>query len=199
MRKIFVFNILLINFLSFSQDFKIPKISFEANSNNSKDYVEMFGLKDNNALFIKVGYSIYGVNPSFENDFIVFLNNGKIKKYHVVLGELKNDVKKIRVKKNDYRLYWTFLNNCVNNNRFKLEKSKLHATWIPQDEDSPTRKVISVSDGGALLLEVSQNGQNISYGSENPDTYIQAKVYGYSERQKFLDLILDFQKLFSSK
>lgn len=196
--KILTFCLLLINFTSSSQDFKIPKINFDEKSINANDYVKMFNIKDNDCLLIKVGYQIYGADPRYTDYFIIYLNNGNVLKYHVVYGK-PDIIKQIRVKSKERNIYWRFLNDSASNNSFKLDKNKLNSTRIPYDEDSPTRRVVGITDGIGIIFEISQNGQHSMYGSENPRSYIEYKVYGYEERQKLLNLAIDFQNLFSKE
>lgn len=197
--KSFIFCLLLTNLISFSQNFKIPKFNFEENSSNARDYAKMLNIKDHQCLFIKAGYQIYGVNPNYRDNFIVYLNNGDVLKYNVIYGETTMKIKKVKVRKKKSNIYWHFLEDCAINNRFKLDKNKLNSTWIPHDEDSPTGEARSVADGGGIIIEISQNEKHSLYGSENPQSYIKNKVQGYMERQKLLDLVIDFQKLFSKE
>ena len=57
MKKL-LFLLTIIPFLAFSQVTEIPKIDFKTNAEEVHRYVELFGLKDEDALVVRLAYSI---------------------------------------------------------------------------------------------------------------------------------------------
>ena len=185
--------------LAFSQNSKIPEVLLENESEKSSNYKAILKIKDNDALFFKLTYKIFGSNARMKSYYIVYMNNGKVEKYILTYTYKNKDLKieKVKLRRKDYKTYWSFLNDGVNENRFKFDLEKLTSTSIPSD-DSGNSKKISVSDGGGLVFEIAHKNRYSLYYSDNAETYIKYKSYGYMEKQRFLDLIGNIQILFDT-
>jgi hypothetical protein len=53
----------------------------------------------------------------------------------------------------------------------------------------------SVSDGVLYDFEVIQGNKVLDFSSYQPDVFIEAKVPGYEEREKYVVLLTEFRKL----
>tara|TARA_R110000744_G_C19023284_1_gene524533 strand:+ start:290 stop:538 length:249 start_codon:yes stop_codon:yes gene_type:complete len=80
MRKLQCYLLILLPILAFSQVAEIPKIDFKSNAEEVNRYVELFGLNDADALVVRLAYSIL---PHIKSDYIVYFNNGKVRRYRI--------------------------------------------------------------------------------------------------------------------
>ncbi|GHC65783.1 hypothetical protein [Ulvibacter litoralis] len=187
---------LIFSIKIFSQDFKIPKIEWEGKTETENNYVELLKLKENNSLIIKIGYSSYWTKGQ-NSEFIVYQNNGKVKRFVVYQPnspKLKVNVKKKNIKKKEYQYYWNHLNNCIEENKYKIEKSQLN---IIEKKGKEKGTVITkvISDGADYSFWICQGKNYIAYGSYEPKLFIKDKFPGWKERQKLVDLMSGFEKL----
>jgi hypothetical protein len=194
-------NLLILLFLtlvgkSFSQDFKIPKIEWEGKTETENNFVELLKLKDKSSLIIKVGYSSYWTKGQ-NSEFIVYLNDGKVKRYVVYQPnstELKTKIKRKKIKKKEYRYYWNHLNDIIEGNKYVIDKSKLNITEKKGEEEG-TMITMNVSDGANYSFWICQGNNYLAYGSYSPESFIDGKFPGWKERQKLVDLMNGFEKL----
>ena len=192
MKKIFAYLLILVPLIGFSQDWKIPKIDWHGQTETENVYIDLLKLKDRNSLIVKVGYSSYwskGINL----EFIVYQNDGKVKRYIVYQPNstnLKTKIKHKRIKKAEYKYYWNYLNDCVIKNKLKIDKSKLNIT---QKEEKGTVVVMSISDGANYHFQITQGKNYIAYSSYEPKSFIEDKFPGWEERQKLVDLMNGFE------
>jgi len=181
---------------SFSQDFEISKIDWEGETKTENDYIELLDLKDKNALIVKVGYSLYAAKDQ-ESEFIVYQNDGKVKRFAVSQSnstDFKTKVVKRKVKSKNYEYYWKYLQECINENKFKIDKSKLALTEKRRKKGKATQNESS-TDGAHYHFQVYQGKNYISYGSHEPEAYIENKYPGFEERKKLVDLMNGFEQL----
>ena len=194
MKKVLVHLLILIPLISFSQNWKIPKIDWEGEIENK--YVELLKLTDSNSLIVKIGTSSYW-SKGLSSDFIVYQNDGTVKRFVVFQpysNESKTEIKHKRIAKKDYPYYWNHLNSCIEKKTYKIDKSKLNITE-KEGEKKGTVESMIISDGVNYHFWICQGKNYIAYGSYAPITYIKNKYPGYEERQKLVDLIDGFQKL----
>jgi hypothetical protein len=194
-------NLLIILFLvivgeSFSQNFKIPELVWQGNDQTENSFIELLKLKDKNSLIVKIGYSSYW-SKGQNSEFIVYQNDGKVKRFVVYQPsspELKAKIKRKRIKKKEYQYYWNHLNNCIEENKYKIEKSKLNITEKKGEEEG-TVITKMISDGADYSFWICQGKNYIAYGSYEPKSFIEDKFPGWKERQKLVDLMSGFEKL----
>lgn len=196
MKKILIHILILIPLIGFSQNWTIPEINWEGKTETDNNYVDLLELKDKNSLIVKVGYSSHwskGVN----SEFIVYQNDGRVKRFVVFqpnTPELKTKIKRKRIKKKEYKYYWNFLQECVNDNKFQIDKSKLNITQKKGKEEG-TVEMMSISDGASYYFEICQGKSYITYGSYEPKSYIENEYPGSEERQKLVELMNGFETL----
>ena len=181
---------------SFSQDFKIPKIDWEGKTETENNYVELLKLKDMNSLIVKIGYSSYWTKGQ-NSEFIVYQNDGKVKRFVVYQPsspELKTKIKSKRIKKKEYQYYWNHLNNCIEENKYKIDKSKLNINE-KKGEEKGTVITKVISDGADYSFWIYQGKNYIAYGSYSPESFIEDEFPGWEERKKLVDLMQGFEKL----
>lgn len=159
-------------------------------------YIDLLKLKDRNSLIVKVGYSSYW-SKGINSEFIVYQNDGKVKRYIVYQPnstDLKTKIKRKRIRKSEYSYYWDFLNECVKNDKLEIDKSQLN---INQKEGKEKGTVIvkSISDGADYHFQITQGKNYIAYGSYEPKSFIEDKFPGWKERQKLVELMNGFEKL----
>lgn len=194
-------NLLIILFLilvgkSFSQDFKIPKIEWEGKTETENDFLELLKLKDKSSLIIKIGYSSYW-SKGQNLEFIVYLNDGKMKRFVVYQPnstELKTKIKRKKIKKKEYKYYWNHLNNIIEEDKYVIDKCKLNITE-KKGEKEGTMITMSVSDGANYSFWICQGNNYLAYESYSPKSFIDGKFPGWKERQKLVDLMNGFEKL----
>ncbi|WP_179320522.1 hypothetical protein [Winogradskyella helgolandensis] len=194
-------NLLILLFLtlvgkSFSQDFEIPKIEWEGITETENNFVELLKLKDKSSLIIKIGYSSYWTKGQ-NSEFIVYLNDGKVKRYVVYQSnstKLKTKIKRKKIKKKEYKYYWNHLNDIIEGNKYVIDKSKLNITEKKGEEEG-TMITMSVSDGANYSFRICQGNNYLAYGSYSPESFIDGKFPGWKERQKLVDLMNGFEKL----
>lgn len=179
----------------FSQHLEIPEIDFTTETENINPYIELLNIKDEQALIIKIGNSDYR-SDGLQNNFLVFQNDGKIVFYECFFP-YENDkerIKKRQIPKSKRKLYWDFLTDCVDNNRFSFVNHKLNIT--ERYNQDGTVSIIYNSHGGVdYYIEIAQGNKYSAYSSYSPESYIQSKFPGWEEREKFVDLIKDIYKL----
>ena len=194
-------NLLILLFLtlvgkSFSQDFKIPKIEWEGKTETENNFVELLKLKDKSSLIIKIGYSSYWTKGQ-NSEFIVYLNDGKVKRYVVYQPnstELKTKIKRKKIKKKEYKYYWNHLNDIIEGNKYIIDKSKLNITEKKGDEEG-TMITMSVSDGANYSFWICQGNNYLACGSYSPESFIDGKFPSWKERQKLVNLMEGFENL----
>ena len=196
MRKILIYILIFIPYICFSQDWTIPKIYWEEKNEIENNYVDLLKLKDRNSVIIKIGYSSYW-SKGQNSEFIVYQNNGKVKQFVVYqpnTPKIKTKIKRKRIKKKEYRYYWNYLQECVNDNKFQIDKSKLNITQKKGKEEGKV-EMLSISDGINYHFQICQGKSYIAYGSYEPKSYIENEYPGSEERQKLVDLMNGFEKL----
>lgn len=196
MKKNLVYILLLIPIISFSQNWTIPKIDWQGETETENNYVDLLKLKDRNSLIIKISYSSYWTKGQ-NSEFIVYQNDGKVLKFIVYQPnsiELKTKIKRKRIKKKEYEYYWSHLYKIIQENKYIIDKSKLNIVEKKGEEKGTVvRKV--VSDGSNYSFWICQEKNYIAYGSYSPKSFIEDKFPGWNERQKLVDLMNGFEKL----
>ncbi len=183
---------ILLPFLGFSQAYEIPKIDFKSKTEEEHSYTELLGLKDENALIVRLAYSILPhMEP--ESDLIIFYTNGKIRRYRIFesvpsMNSLKR--KRIHVKKNKYSEYWQFLNSCADDGKFEIDKSQL--ATLGEKANLWTKAVIG---GQTSTFGLYQSGNYIEYKSFLLSKFTDKEYPGFEEKRKLRYLIEGFQNL----
>jgi len=186
---IFAFFILSYSII-FAQEFKIPEMKFQDESDGPNVYIKLLNLRDNKSLIVKTSTSSYWLKGVISN-FIVYQNDGKILKFTC---DSKNKIKRKLVKKKNYKLYWDLLNKLTSENRFEIQSDQLNITSKPDGKGNGTYLV--VSDGYTISIEICTESKYTAYGSKNPESFIKEKFPGYIERQKLVELIQEFDQVF---
>ncbi|WP_396596257.1 hypothetical protein [Dokdonia sp. R86516] len=196
MNKVLIFIFILSSTIGFSQDSLIPKIEWNGTSENENQYVALLRLRDRNSLIVKVAYTGYWLK-GISGKYIVFQNDGKIKRYNVFQptdSDSKTKIKRKRVRKKDFEYYRAHLRNCVYENKLSIIKSKLNITEKPgAKKGTMITKVIS--DGANYHFGIYQGKNYIAYGSYEPESFIEDEFPGYQERKKLVDLMSGFESL----
>lgn len=175
-----------------AQNSKIKEIQFEGIAIEENSYTEILKLKDQNALIIQIGYSSYPIRV-LDSDVIVYLNNGKVELYKItesVENEVEAKVKKVKIKKNNYLQYWSFLNTCITQKKFNIDKAKLNF----EDKENSTL-ALATSGGQTYHFNVYQNKKYINYSSFAPKISISQKYPGFEEKQRLVDLMEGFEDI----
>ncbi|WP_299255901.1 hypothetical protein [uncultured Aquimarina sp.] len=199
MKKTLLIILLLIFSVNlFSQNFKIPKIDWEGKTETENIYANLLKLKDRNSLIVKIGYSTSFAEGQ-SSEFIVYQNDGSVKRfvaYNLHSTEFKTKIKRKRIKKKEHKYYWKYLNNCIKEKKYKIEKNKLNITKKKGEEKGKaTLTTMYISHTVNYHFWIVQGENYIAYGSTSPKAYIDSKFPGYEERQKLVDLINGFEKL----
>ena len=194
--KIFIFQILFLVPLSIlSQNTNILEIDWKIKSETQNEYVNLLNLKDTNSLIVKIGYSSYWMN-GLKAKYIVYQNDGKIKKFEVFhprSSELKTKIKKERIKKKHNHHYRNFLKKCVAEKMFEIDQSQLNIKEKVREEG--TVEILSISDGTNYHFEICRGKNSSAYSSYEPERFIKNNFPGSKERQKLVDLITGFEKM----
>ena len=190
MKRLILLYFILSYTTILAQEFKIPEIKFQNETEKPNLYIELLKLKDNKSLIIKTSKTSYWIKGTTSN-FIVYQNDGKIKKF---ILDSKNKIKRKAVKKRDYSRYWNLLNKLNSESKFELIKEQLNITSKPSENGNEITLVIS--DGYTLSFEICFENKYSCYSSSNPNSFIEKEFPGYTERQKLVDLIQEFDNLF---
>jgi len=193
MKIIYFFLFVVFPFVGFSQEYKIPKIPFDVTSKKGNEYIELFGLKDTTALIVHMGLSRHSVF-GLESDYVVYLSNGKVKRYKVSWQTNKVLVRKkkrIRIKKSKLQKYWEFLNKCIVEGKLPIDKEQLKTTG----EKANTLKQ-AISGGQTSYLGFYQGKKQMEYSSFIPSMFISEEYSGHKEKQKLVDVMTGFENLF---
>lgn len=193
MKKIQYLVFIFLPFLGFSQNYEIPVIPFENRTQQGKEYLELFGLKDTTALIVHLGYSRHPV-INLESDYIIYLNNGKVRHYKIfwqINNKSINKKKRKRVKEDEYSKYWQFLYNRVDEGKFKIDQAQLETIG----EKANTLKQ-AISGGQTYHFGLYQGENSIEYISFLPTMFSSEEYPGFKEKQKLVELIEGFQNLF---
>lgn len=184
--------LLLFIFIScnvFSQEFTLPEVKFHKDTLNS--YARLLNLKDSHALILKVGYTNYWYGGT-SSDFVVYNNDGTIEKYKTFLSfKAENTVKKIKVPKRKYVYYKQFITECVTDNLFDIDTTKLNIQTVT-DENGITQSM-TVHDATNISFELIKDNQYSKFESYAPELYIESKAIGYEEREKLVNLVNKFE------
>tara|TARA_R110002050_G_scaffold109796_3_gene221144 strand:- start:15999 stop:16550 length:552 start_codon:yes stop_codon:yes gene_type:complete len=175
-----------------SQNSQIKEIKFEGKTPEENKYTEILKLKDQNALIIQIGYSSYPIK-GLDSDLIVYLNNGQVKLYKLsesVEAELEPNIKRVRIKKNEYQRYWKCLNTCISKEKFKIDKAKLNF----ENKENATLP-LAISGGQTYHFRLYQNKKYTTYSSFAPKVYISLKSPGFEEKQRLVDLMEGFENM----
>ncbi|MFD0798228.1 hypothetical protein ACFQZJ_12220 [Maribacter chungangensis] len=197
MKKIILLFICTLSTMTgISQNSMIPEVVWNGITENENQYVELLNLKDKNSLIVRVAYSGYW-NKGLSGQYIIYQNDGKIKRYKVFQpsdSDLKTKVKRKRVRKKDFQNYWNYLKNCISEKKFQINKTQLNIDAKPGKEKG-TRLVKSISDGTTYHFSVYQGKNYIAYASFEPKSFIEDEYPGFEERQKLVDLMAGFETL----
>jgi hypothetical protein len=197
MKRIYILIVLsLITFTLFSQNTVFPKFDWHGETKTENVYVALLGLKDKNALIVKIGYSSYWTE-GMVSKFIVFQNDGKVKHFEVFQprdSKKKIKVKRKRIKRKAFPYYWNYLNYCFDKQKFKIDKSQLNITEKINRKDG-TVQMMSISDGTTYHFWICQGKKYIAYGSYAPEVFIRNDFPGAKERQKLVDIMNGFEKI----
>ncbi|MBL7473318.1 hypothetical protein [Robertkochia sediminum] len=196
MRKTILHIILLIPLISFSQDWEIPEINWIDKTEKQNIYIELLNLKDSNSLIVRIGHSSYWTKGMISK-FLVYQNNGKVTRYDVFQPsdpKDKTDITRRKIRKQDYKFYWSYLNECSNNDLFEIDRSRLNITKKPNKDAGRVLEMNAV-DGTNYHFEICQGNNYIAYGTYAPESYIKEKYPGWKERQKLLNLMEGFEQL----
>ena len=196
MKKVIIYLLILVPLISFSQNWQIPEIDWEGKTETENNYVDLLKLKDRNSLIVKIGYSSYWIKGQ-NSEFIVYQNDGKVKRFVVYQPnstELTTKVKRKKIRKKYFKYYWNYLQESVTENKLKIDKSKLNITQKDGKEEG-TVQSISISDGANYHFQICQGKNYIAYGSYEPKVYIENEYPGSEERQKLVDLMNGFERL----
>ena len=187
---------LLSTFTSFSQEFIFPKIDFKSTSEKPNSYVELLNLEDKNSLILKTSYSSYWYGDTFFY-FLVFQSNGKVSKYEYKLSVNKKiKIVKKKISKKNYKFYWDFLNNCLNENLFDIDYTQLNIVHKPKTGNLV--ETMTVSDGLQQSFEISKLNEYSAFTTYAADSYIEKKYPGYEERQKLVNLMAKFSFVYEN-
>ena len=116
MKRLIFLYFILSHSTILAQEFKIPEIKFQSETEKPNLYVELLKLKDNKSLIIKTSISSHWTEETTSN-FIVYQNDGKIKKFTL---DSKGKIKCKSVKRREYSSYWNLLNKLNSENKFEL-------------------------------------------------------------------------------
>lgn len=194
MKKVLIYLLILIPLISFSQNWQIPKIEWEGKTKTGNVYVDLLNLEDRNSLVVKIGYSSYW-SKGLNSEFIVYQNDGVVKRFIVYQPnstDLKTNIKRKKIKKKEYQYYWSYLQKCVNDNKLKIDKSRLNIT---EKKSKGTFAIKVISDGADYHFQICQGKNYIAYGSYEPESFIRDEYPGWKERKKLVDLMRGFEQL----
>jgi hypothetical protein len=189
---------------SFSQDSLIPKIEWEGVLDSTNQYVDLLKVKDNNSLIVK--WSITGDQEiGSSTNYVVFLNNRKVKKYFIYnlrTETLKPKINRKKIKKREYEFYWALLNKCILEKKLHIEESQLNIERrrSAKEIDKENGTILEIIEGGVshgsdYHFNIFQGKKYITFHSFAPEYYIEEKFPGFEERQKLVDLMNEFQDL----
>ncbi|WP_299798557.1 hypothetical protein [uncultured Maribacter sp.] len=192
MRKLLCCLLILLPILAFSQAPEIPKIDFKSNSEEVHRYVELFGLNDADALVVRLAYSILpDIEP--ESDYIVYFNNGKVRRYSInesAQTMASPKIKRIRVQKKKYSEYWAFLNLCVSEGKFDINQSQLATLG---EKANSWKKAIS--GGQTYTFGLYQGEKYTEYKSFLPSMFKDEEYPGFEDKRKLIYVMEGFKTL----
>ncbi len=202
MKKSILYFILSFNIFSYGQNHEMPKIEFTNEFKVTNRYIDLLGIKDTNAILIKIGrqnshFYEQDVETRIENHYIVYLNDGKIKKYKQLLlyknRKKENDsISEIKMKKEDFQFYWEFLDTCIKKGKFDIDINQLN---IREKEIGGGIATRIFTGGTTYRFEIIQGNRFISLTSHSAKEYIADKISGYTERQKLVELVEEVEKI----
>ncbi|TDS18765.1 hypothetical protein DFQ03_0475 [Maribacter caenipelagi] len=192
MRKLLYYLFILLPILAFSQASEIPEIDFKSNSEEVNRYTELFGLNDADALVVRLAYSILPhIEP--ESDYIVYLNNGKVRRYRIKESAqpmASPKIKRIRVKKKKYSAYWAFLNLCASEGKFSINQSQL--ATLGEKANSWKN---AISGGQTYTFGVYQGENYTEYKSFLPSMFTDEEYPGFEDKRKLIYVMEGFKTL----
>ena len=182
----------IIPILAFSQAPQIPKIDFKSNAEEVHRYVELFGLNDADALVIRIAYStLPHIEP--ESNYIVYLNNGKVRRYRIIESAQQiasPKIKRIRVKKKKYSEYWAFLNLCASEGKFNIDQSQL--ATLGEKANSWKN---AISGGQTYTFGLYQGENYTEYKSFLPSMFTDEEYPGFEDKRKLVYVMEGFKTL----
>ncbi len=188
--------ILLLSLKSFAQNSTLEKITFQTSLPVVSNLYSELKIKDTTAFIIKYSSNSYWTTGS-SFDYIVFLSNGNIKRFEGFIpkdANHKSELKRIKIKKEHYDMYWTFLDSCIQNGLFTMSQQNLENNQRPGSTGGKTEMLL-VSDGPSYFLGVYQTNRLSMFSTYSPETYINEKFSGYEDRVKFLTIMKGLNRI----
>ncbi len=190
------FLLAIVSLPAFSQTDTIPQFNWMGEMNGENLYTKLFKLKDHNSFIVKISYASFWIKDRTA-EFIVYQNNGKVKRFSVLYPRGHNAkpiVNRKKIKKKDYAYYWKYLEECSLNNAFDIDASLLNLKFKKEEKEGATITTV-IKDGTTYHLQFVQGVNYSNYRSYEPEIYIKKRSSGWEERQKLVDLITGFEKL----
>lgn len=192
MRKLQCYFLILLPILAFSQVAEIPKIDFKSNAEEVNRYVELFGLNDADALVVRLAYSILPhIEP--ESNYIVYLNNGKVRRYRInesAQQKASPKIKRIHVKKKKYSEYWAFLNLCASEGKLDIDQRQL--ATLGEKANSWKN---AISGGQTYTFGLYQGENYTEYKSFLPSMFTDEEYPGFEDKRMLIYVMEGFKTL----
>lgn len=190
---ILVLLFLLFGNLSKAQSLNIDHIRFQRSTDSTSYLYNKLKIRDTSTVIIaisRVGLWTYGQY----SEAYIFYPNGKIKLVEEFISSNKKQSK-------SYSKKYTIINTCrdsllgiIHNNDFHFNRDSLFAMSEPIVTDSSTR-MINTWDGLLYSIAVVQGNHYLEYSTTSPESIIQAKGIGWTEKRKLLELIQSFERI----
>lgn len=192
MKKLQCYLLILLPILAFSQAPDIPKIDFKSNAEEVNKYVKLFGLNDADALVVRLAYSLLPhIAP--ESDYIVYFNNGKVRRYRIIESAqpmASPKIKRIHVQKKKYSAYWEFLNLCASERKFDIDQSQL--ATLGEKANSWKN---AISGGQTYTFGLYQGENYTEYKSFLPSMFTDEEYPGFEDKRKLIYVMEGFKTL----
>jgi hypothetical protein len=199
MKSCLAFLCLLFVSITYAQE-KFPAINFENSEDEVNPYLEKLGITDENAIIVRYRVTNAWMMEKRES-YLVFLPDGRMFKY-AGRDMLKNGpfqyewvIKKIEITdRSDKKRFYKLVKKLK-----EIDKGQLNLMVkdVPvKEKNMMGQEAMSISDANDYILEIHKGNLKSVYNSYAPEEYIELKYNGFKMRQKFMDIIkeFDFQK-----
>ena len=177
------------------QDFTLPQIVFEHQTDSIHSYIDLLNIEDNDALILKTSVSSYWDKGRYEK-CLVYGHSGDVTIYKCFFpsdSKKRKKIKRKHVPLSKANTFHQFLEKCVADQRFDLASDSLNIRKKPNEDGSVS--TLMIHDGASYSLTLLQGKGLSTYYTYQPSAYIEGRFPGWKHRKKLVELILEIEKL----
>jgi len=197
MKSYIVFIVFIVTSIIIAQENQ-PIIKFDISENAINPYLKKLGIVDEKSIIVRYWVTNAWVTGNAPENYLVLLPNGSMFKYagmDIVKDKYFNSewtIRKIEVTDANEKDKYLKLINKIG----EIDKGQLNLTVkdipVTQGDTSAEQQSMSISDANDFTLEIYKEYLKLTLKSYAPEEYIEEQFNGFRMRQKFLDILREF-------